>query len=66
MWIYFYLPETKNASLEEMDRIFGSHTGVEDAAMLAAAQRDVGLIDFIHRHEVRKGSEVETKESGMR
>lgn len=51
VWIYFFLPETKNASLEEMDRIFGSHTGAEDAAMLAQAQRDVGLLDFLRRQE---------------
>lgn len=51
VWIYFYLPETKNASLEEMDRVFGSHTGVEDARMLAEAQRDVGLFDFVNSRE---------------
>lgn len=32
-----------------MDRVFKSHTGAEDAAMLAQAQRDVGLIDFLNR-----------------
>lgn len=51
VWIYFYLPETKNASLEEMDRIFGSHTGEEDARMLVEAQRDVGLFDFVRSLE---------------
>lgn len=45
MW--FVLPETKNATLEDMDRVFKSHTGAEDAAMLAQAQRDVGLLDFL-------------------
>ncbi|RAO72956.1 uncharacterized protein BHQ10_008968 [Talaromyces amestolkiae] len=39
--------ETKNATLEEMDRVFKSHTGKEDARMLAEAQRDVGLIRFL-------------------
>lgn len=41
------LPETKNATLEDMDRVFKSRTGAEDAAMLAEAQRDVGLLDFL-------------------
>lgn len=32
-----------------MDRVFKSHTGAEDAAMLAEAQREVGLLDFLAR-----------------
>ena len=42
-WVLFCLPETKNATLEEMDRVFGSHTGAEDQRLLAEARRDVGL-----------------------
>ena len=61
LWVYFFLPETKDASLEEMDRVFGSHTAVEDAAMLATAQRDVGLTDFI-RHHGSLETEALTKE----
>ncbi|KAI1075367.1 quinate permease [Whalleya microplaca] len=46
-WVVFALPETKNATLEDMDRVFGSRTGAEDARMLAEAQRDVGLLDLL-------------------
>jgi hypothetical protein len=42
-WVWFCLPETKGATLEEMDRVFKSHTGEEDARLLAEARRDVGL-----------------------
>ncbi|CBF83132.1 hypothetical protein AN3233.2 [Aspergillus nidulans FGSC A4] len=42
-WVWFFLPETKGATLEEMDRVFKSRTGAEDAAMLAQARADVGL-----------------------
>lgn len=47
VWVWLYLPETMNTTLEEMDRVFKSHTGEEDARMLAEAQRDVGLIAFL-------------------
>lgn len=43
VWVHFCLPETKGATLEEMDRIFGSHTGAEDAILLAEARREIGL-----------------------
>lgn len=37
-------PETKGATLEEMDRVFKSRTGVADAEMLEQARRDVGIV----------------------
>jgi len=43
VWVIFALPETKGATLEEMDRVFGSRTGAEDAIMLAEARQEVGL-----------------------
>lgn len=50
-WVWWALPETKNTTLEEMDRVFGSHTGKEDAQMLREAQRDVGLLSFLGDHD---------------
>ena len=49
VWVWFFLPETKNASLEEMDRVFKSNTGEQDAEMLREAQREVGLTACIER-----------------
>lgn len=43
VWVWFCLPETKGATLEEMDRVFKSHTGEADAKMLAEARKEVGL-----------------------
>ncbi|KAF2441808.1 quinate permease [Karstenula rhodostoma CBS 690.94] len=43
VWVIFQLPETKGATLEEMDRVFGSRTGAEDAILLAEARREIGL-----------------------
>lgn len=54
-WVWLVLPETKNATLEDMDRVFKSHTGAEDGAMLAQAQREVGLLDLIGRDVIDQG-----------
>lgn len=43
VWVHFQLPETKGATLEEMDRVFKSRTGHEDALLLAEARREIGL-----------------------
>src|SRR5690554_3752591 len=46
-WVWFYLPETKNATLEDMDRVFKSNAGEADAVLLKQAQRDVGLSAYL-------------------
>lgn len=43
VFIWFFVPETKNKSLEEMDSIFGSVTAAEDQEILAAVRDEVGL-----------------------
>jgi hypothetical protein len=43
VWVIFQLPETKGATLEEMDRVFKSRTGAEDAILFAEARREIGL-----------------------
>ena len=62
-WVWFYLPETKNKTLEEMDRVFGSHTSEEDAQMLAEAQNDVGLTAYLSQ-SVEPGSKVASVAEG--
>lgn len=58
-WVYFYLPETKGTSLEEMDRVFKSNTGERDAELMREAQRDVGLTDFLERMGAATGRDLE-------
>ena len=65
VWVWFFLPETKNASLEEMDRVFGSHTGERDAELLREAQRDVGLTSFIERMGSATGRDMEKTEGSQ-
>ncbi|KAJ5708525.1 hypothetical protein N7488_008326 [Penicillium malachiteum] len=59
VWVWFFLPETKNASLEEMDRVFGSNTGERDAELMREAQRDVGLTAFVERMGAATGRDLE-------
>ena len=56
LWVWFFLPETKNASLEEMDRVFGSRTGEQDAELLREAQAEVGLLNpaAVHKPSIEK------------
>jgi hypothetical protein len=51
-WVWYFLPETKNKTLEEMDRVFGSNTGEQDALLLREAQRDVGLLAFLDGNRI--------------
>ncbi|KAK1987625.1 quinate permease [Colletotrichum cereale] len=53
VWVWFCLPETKGATLEEMDRVFGSNTGAEDTILLEQARRDVGLTEDLEDNAIQ-------------
>ncbi|GKT67060.1 quinate permease [Colletotrichum tofieldiae] len=66
VWVYFCLPETKGATLEEMDRVFGSNTSAEDTILLEQARRDVGLTEDLEDnaiHAEKKGLDETHHES---
>jgi hypothetical protein len=42
-FVYFFIPETRGKTLEEMDAAFGSHASTEDLEELENIQREVGL-----------------------
>lgn len=59
VWVWFCLPETKNATLEDMDRVFKSRTGEADRRLLAECRRELGLEESLEEaalEEVRKMS----------
>lgn len=45
-YVFFFVPETKGRTLDEMDELFGDNSGRAraDAAVLEQAFRDVGLL----------------------
>ncbi|KAK2016158.1 quinate permease [Colletotrichum eremochloae] len=53
VWVWFSLPETKGATLEEMDRVFGSNTGAEDTILMEQARRDVGLTEELEDNAIQ-------------
>ncbi|KAL7816864.1 general substrate transporter [Trichoderma aethiopicum] len=57
--VWFYLPETKNATLEDMDRVFKSRTGEIDARLMREVQEEVGLVALV---EGRAAAQYEKKE----
>jgi hypothetical protein len=64
VWIYFFLPETKGATLEEMDRVFKSRSGETDMIMLDEARRDVAIAHYaVLEVEKEKVSHEEERDS---
>lgn len=61
-FIWFYVPETKRLSLEEMDLVFGSDgTTQADFERMAEIQREVGLGEVVQSAVVSAGEKEESK-----
>ncbi|KAJ3515026.1 hypothetical protein NLJ89_g2020 [Agrocybe chaxingu] len=46
-WATYYVPETANVSLEEVDKLFKSSAGVEEAEMKREIEQELGLTGLI-------------------
>lgn len=59
---WFFVPETRGKTLEEMDAAFGSHSSQEDVQELARIQAEIGLTALLSR-SVNEKFQGEEKDS---
>jgi hypothetical protein len=43
LWVFFFVPETRYKSLEEMDLVFGDNSGIIDRERMREIMAEVGL-----------------------
>jgi hypothetical protein len=59
-FVWYYVPETKRLTLEEMDVIFGSEgTAQADFERMAEINREIGLDSILGRGDTSGGSGLE-------
>ena len=61
LWVIFLLPETRGKSLEEMDIVFHSHTGVDDIARMERIVRGLELGHGLHGTPSRMAESLDEK-----
>lgn len=60
LYVWFFVPETKGRTLEEMDELFGSEgMAVEDEARKRQIEREIGLLALLG--EEPEGGVIEKK-----
>lgn len=65
-WVFWFVPETKGRTLDELDEVFADKSGqsVWEAEQMIQAQRDVGLLDLAdieHTNSNNSGHGEKTK-----
>lgn len=56
LWVYFFLPETRYKSMEEMDLVFGDNSGAVDRERMQEIMAEIGLVDVSSNPELVNGN----------
>lgn len=57
VFVWFFVPETKGKTLEEMDQVFGAQTSQHDLARLGEIQEEVGLFAALEHNTEDDGED---------
>jgi len=60
VWATYWVPETANVSLEDIDTLFGGTAGQEDLRIKHQIERELGLHDLIQ--ELARGDNSDVDE----
>ena len=62
LYVWFFVPETKGRTLEEMDELFGSEgMAAEDEALRQRIDREIGLTALLHGEMIETTEKVPEK-----
>lgn len=65
LWVFFFLPETRYKTLEEMDEVFGDNSATVDRERMQEIMGEIGLEQAPQRTNEMFGDEKNKEEEYM-